>query len=153
MIFQKSALALVTLLLSVVAAFATIDPTLQMQTGNPSSATADTSNHLHYLIQRAQYAMDYSDTTREPNWVAWDLTSGDVGGSGRSNFIVDTGLPGGFYQVLTTDYSGSGYDRGHLCPSADRTVSTADNQVVFTMSNMMPQTPDNNQGVWASFET
>jgi DNA/RNA endonuclease G (NUC1) len=136
-----------------VTARATINAALQMQTGNPTNATATASNHVNYLIQRDQYAMDYNDTTREPNWVAWDLTTGDVGSSGRSSFIVDTGLPAGFYQVLTTDYSGSGYDRGHLCPSADRTVTAADNQVVFTMSNMMPQAPDNNQGVWASFET
>ena len=141
------------------AARATISIPLQMQTGNPSAAVAtpgnpaDPTNHAHYLLQRAQYALDYNDTTREPNWVAWDLTSGDVGGSGRSNFIVDAGLPAGFYQVLTTDYSGSGFDRGHMCPSADRTITVADNQVVFTMSNMVPQTPDNNQGVWASFET
>jgi len=52
-------------------------------------------NHAHYLIQRPEYAMDYNDTTREPNWVAWDLTSDDVGSSGRSNFIVDTTLPTG----------------------------------------------------------
>lgn len=153
MSIKKSALALASLFLSAVVAFANIGTSLQMLTGNPSGATADPANRTKYLIQRAQYAMDYNDTTREPNWVAWNLTSGDVGSSGRSNFIVDTGLPPAFYQVLTTDYSGSGYDRGHLCPSADRTVTSADNQVVFTMSNMMPQTPDNNQGVWASFET
>ena len=151
--FTRSLAALMLGVLFAVTAHATINAALQMQTGNPTNATATTSNHVNYLIQRDQYAMDYNDTTREPNWVAWDLTTGDVGGSGRSNFIVDTGLPAGFYQVLTTDYSGSGYDRGHLCPSADRTVSPADNQVVFTMSNMMPQAPDNNQGVWASFET
>ncbi len=132
---------------------ATIGIPYQMQLGNPSGATADTSNHTHYLIQKAQYALDYNDTTHEPNWVSWSLTSNDVGGSGRSpDFFVDTGLPAGFYQVLTTDYSGSGYDRGHMCPSADRTVTRADNDVTFFMSNMVPQTPDNNQGIWASFE-
>lgn len=136
-----------------IAARATIDTALQMQLGNPSSATSDPNNHSHYLIQRPQYALDYDDVTREPNWVSWDLTSGDVGSSGRSNFIQDTTLPGGFYQVLTTDYSGSGYDRGHMCPSADRTITTTDNQQVFYMSNMVPQAPDNNQGVWANFES
>ena len=147
------------LLLWASSAYATISIPLQMQMGNPSAAVAtpgnpaDPTNHAHYLIQRAQYALDYNDTTRDPNWVAWDLTAGDLGGSGRSNFIVDTNLPAGFYQVLTTDYSGSGYDRGHMCPSADRTVTATDNQVVFYMSNMVPQAPDNNQGVWASFET
>lgn len=132
---------------------ATIGAALQAQLGKPTAATVDPTNHAHYLIERDQYAMDYNDTTRVPNWVSWDLTSGDVGGSGRSNFAQDTNLPSGFYQVLTTDYSGSGYDRGHMCPSADRTVTVADNQQVFYMSNMAPQTPDNNQGIWASFET
>ena len=132
---------------------AAIGASLQMQLGNPSSAAADPANHAHYLIQRDQYALDYDDGAREPNWAAWDLTTADVGSSGRSSFIQDTTLPDGFYQVLTTDYSGSGYDRGHMCPSADRTVTVADNQQVFYMSNMVPQTPDNNQGVWASFET
>ncbi|MEY4817205.1 MAG: hypothetical protein RLZZ162_4278, partial [Verrucomicrobiota bacterium] len=152
---HSSALALVALFLSAVTAFATINPVLQMQTGNPSAAATDpVVNRTNFLIQRAQYAFGYNDTTREPNWVAWNLTSGDVGSSGRSpDYFQDTTLPAGFYQVLPTDYSGSGYDRGHLCPSGDRTVTRADNDVVFFMSNMMPQAPDNNQGVWASFET
>ena len=124
-----------------------------MLLGNPSNATADAGNHTHYLIQRAQYALDYNDTTHEPNWVSWNLTADDVGGSGRSaNFYVETTLPTGFYRVRTTDYSGSGYDRGHMCPSADRSATQADNTVTFFMSNMVPQTPDNNQGVWANFE-
>lgn len=133
---------------------ATIGVGVQMPLGNPSNAVADANNHTHYLISRAQYALDYNDTTREANWVAWNLTSTDVGGSGRSDdFFVDTSLPPGFYQVLTTDYSGSGYDRGHMCPSADRTISRADNDVTFFMTNMVPQTPDNNRGIWANFET
>lgn len=134
--------------------YALIGAAHQMLLGNPSNATTTTTNHDHYLILRDQYAMDYNDTKREPNWVSWNLTTEDVGGSGRSpDFFVDTSLPAGFYQVLTTDYSGSGYDRGHMCPSADRTVSRADNDVTFFMSNMVPQTPDNNQGVWANFES
>ncbi len=125
-----------------------------MQLGNATSATSsDPNNHTHYLIQRPQYALDYNDTTHEPNWVAWDLTSGDVGSSGRGTFPwVDTTLPPSFYEVLTTDYSGSGYDRGHMCPSADRTVTVADNEQLFYMSNMIPQSPDNNQGGGATFE-
>ncbi|MDI1320240.1 MAG: DNA/RNA non-specific endonuclease, partial [bacterium] len=138
----------------VASGFAIIGAPSQMQLGNPSGATSDTNNHGHYLIQRDQYAVDYNDTTHEPNWVSWDLTAADSGSAGRSSvFFQDTTLPAGFYQVLTTDYSGSGYDRGHMCPSADRTATRADNDVTFFMSNMVPQTPDNNQGVWASFET
>ncbi|MDP2136850.1 MAG: MBG domain-containing protein [Candidatus Didemnitutus sp.] len=140
--------------LSAVAVHATIGLGLQMQLGNPSNAAIDANNHTNYLSERAQFSLDYSDNNRQPNWVSWNLTSNDVGGSGRSpSFFVDTSLPANFYQVQTTDYSGSGYDRGHMCPSADRTISRADNDVTFFMSNMVPQTPDNNQGVWASFET
>ena len=49
----------------------------------------------------------------------------------------------------STSYSGSGFDRGHNCPSADRTGSTADNTATFLMTNMMPQAPTNNQQTWA----
>ena len=136
------------------AARATIGTTLQSQLGNPSSATAVATATTNYLIARPQYALSYNNTTREPNWVSWNLTTADVGTSGRSaNFFQDTTLPAGFYQVLTTDYSGSGYDRGHMCPSGDRTITDADNEATFFMTNMIPQAPDNNQGVWANFES
>ncbi len=150
----RAAFAAFAFCLTSVASFAIVDPALQAQLGNPTGATADTSNHTHYLIPRAQYSLDYNDTTHEANWVAWDYTSADSGSAGRSpNFFQDTTLPAGFYQVQTTDYSGSGYDRGHMSPSADRTDTRADNDATFFMSNMVPQSPDNNQGVWASFES
>ena len=126
--------ALVLALAFATALRAALGTALQMQTGNPSGAAADAANHARYLISRAQYALDYNDTTRQPNWVAWDLTAADVGASGRSaDFFVDTTLPAGVYRVLTTDYSGSGFDRGHMCPSGDRTITEADNQVTFDM--------------------
>ncbi|MEI6077025.1 MAG: DNA/RNA non-specific endonuclease [Verrucomicrobiota bacterium] len=137
----------------VISAHAKIGVEFQMQLGNPSNATADTNNHSHYLILRAAEALDYNDTLREPNWASWDLTTDDVGSSGRGNFLLDTNLPNNFYWVKTTDYTGSGYDRGHMCPSGDRTVSVEVNDLVFFMSNIIPQTPDNNQGVWANLET
>lgn len=131
---------------------AIINSSLQMQLGNPSGATTDPNNHSHYLIQRTVEAIDYNDTTGEPNWASWDLTSADVGSVGRSSFITDTTLPSGFYRVTSSDYTNSGYDRGHNCPSADRTDTTAHNDLVFYMSNIMPQAPDNNQGPWEALE-
>src|SRR5690242_3224221 len=75
-------------------AAAYLDPALQMQLGNPSNATADTNNHNHYLLVRSVEALDYSDNLREPNWASWDLTSDDVGNSGRSEaFAIDPNLP------------------------------------------------------------
>ncbi len=125
-----------------------------MQLGNPSNATADTNNHDHYLIQRPVEAIDYSDNLREPNWASWDLTASDVGNSGRSaNFFPDTNLPAFFFEVQPTNYVGSGFDRGHTCPSDDRTDDTNDNDMVFFMSNVIPQAPDNNEGIWNNFES
>jgi endonuclease G len=65
---------------------------------------------------------------------------------------ADSDLPSGWYQVKATDYTGSGFDRGYNCPSADRTNSVADNSATFLMSNMMPQAPNNNQQTWANLE-
>lgn len=125
-----------------------------MQLGNPSGATADTNNYTHYLIQRPIEAIDYNATLGEPNWASWDLTTNDANGAvaRQDSFAADTNLPANFHHVGANDYSGSGYDRGHLCPSADRTDSTNDNDMTFLMSNMMPQVPDNNSVVWKNFE-
>ena len=142
--------------LGVLPATATIDVTLQMQLGNPSGATTNTSNHAHYLIQRPVEALDYSDNYGEPVWASWDLTAADVGTNARSSsFFTDTNLPAGFYRVTDNDYNGVGvinFNRGHLCPSEDRTDTRADNDMVFFMSNIMPQDAVNNQGVWGTFE-
>ncbi len=144
------------LFLAALPACATIDLSLQMQLGNPSSATANTNNHDHYLIQRSVEALDYSDTLGEPVWASWDLTAGDVGTNARSaNFFTDTNLPPNFYRVTDADYNGDStvfMNRGHLCPSEDRTDTRADNDAVFFMSNIMPQNGTNNSGVWGTFE-
>ena len=131
---------------------ATIDAALQLQLGNPSGASADTNNHNHYLIQRTVEAIDYSDNLGEPVWASWDLTAADIGTNARSSFVTDTNLPANFYRVTTGDYTYSGYDRGHLCPSKDRTESATNNDLVFFMSNIMPQAPVNNEGIWGQFE-
>ena len=153
---RLSAMVLV-LFFAVLPSRAIIDASLQMQLGNPSDATADTNNHDHYLIQRSVEAIDYSDHLGEPNWASWDLTASDIGNSGRSgSFFTDTNLPSDFYWVTDNDYDGVGnidFNRGHMCPSEDRTDNTTDNDMVFFMSNFIPQAADNNQGVWANFES
>lgn len=142
------------ILLGLAPVHATIGVADQMLLGNPSNATTDTNNHDHYLIQRSVEALDYNDNRRQPNWASWHLTTTDTGSSGRSsNFFVDINLPSSFYRVRTTDYSGSGYDRGHMCPSGDRTDTVTHNEETFVMSNIIPQAPDNNQGVWANLES
>ena len=124
----------------------------QMQLGNPTGATSDSSNHTNYLIQRVQYAMDYNDTTHQANWVSWSYISSDSGSTSRQDsFTADTSLPSGFYKVGSATFDNP-YQRGHMCPSADRTASVTDNDATFLMSNMIPQYGANNTGVWATFE-
>ena len=132
---------------------ATISTSLQMQLGNPTGATVDPNNHSYYLLQRTVDAVDFSDVHGVPNWVSWDLTSPDIGTSGRStSFYQDTLLPTTFNRLTTTDYTNSGFDRGHMCPSYDRTDLLSNNKLVFYMSNIIPQMADNNQGIWQNFE-
>jgi endonuclease G len=122
--------------------------------GNPSNAVTDAAQPTNYLLNKSQYAVSYHRDKGRPNWVSWHLASSWLGSTPRQDdFRADSTLPAGWYQVQATDYSGSGFDRGHHCPSADRTATVADNSSTFLMTNMMPQSPDNNQGPWANLET
>lgn len=121
--------------------------------GNPSNAVVDINQPTNYLMEKSQYALSYHRDKGRANWVSWHLDSSWMGSAARQDdFRSDTSLPAGWYRVLGTDYSGSGFDRGHYCPSADRTSTVADNSATFLMTNMMPQSPDNNQGPWADLE-
>jgi endonuclease G len=146
-------LCVVVLLWCARPSLAVIDAALQMQLGNPTGATVDPTNHDHYLIQRTVYALDYNDSRGVPNWVSWSLTAGDVGSTERSGtFFTDTSLPAGFHYVTSSEYNGAGWDRGHNCPSKDRSDNRTDNDQTFLMTNIMPQDSNNNSGVWAQFE-
>lgn len=122
--------------------------------GNPSNAVTNAAFPANYLMEKSTYALSYHRDDRRPNWVSWHLDSSWLGSTPRQDdFRPDTALPAGWYRVLATDYSGSGYDRGHMCPSGDRTKTVADNSSTFLMTNMIPQAPDNNQQSWASLES
>ncbi|ALW85166.1 DNA/RNA endonuclease [Hymenobacter sedentarius] len=137
---------------AVVSQDATRDNNLAM--GNPSGAVTDATNYPNnYLMTKTQYTMSYSRDKGKPNWVSWHLSSAWLGSTPRQdNFAADNTLPSTWYHVGSTSYSGSGFDRGHNCPSADRTGSVADNTATFLMTNMMPQAPTNNQQTWAGLE-
>ena len=121
--------------------------------GNPSGATADPAQPTNYLMLKPQYALSYHRDRGIPNWVSWHLSPDWRGSAARQDdFRPDAALPAGWYQVQSNSYTGSGFDRGHNCPSADRTNTVADNSATFLMTNMMPQAPRNNQQTWANLE-
>lgn len=123
--------------------------------GNPSDSIADTAAAENYLMEKPQFTICYNSETLNPNWVAWHLAASDLGEADRADtFRPDTELPAGWYAVRKNDYKFTyyGFDRGHICPSADRTANTEDNSMTFLMTNMVPQAPDNNRIVWVALE-
>ena len=127
------------------------DSTMLM--GNPSSASLSVSDITNYLLKEIYYSVSYNSVAGIPNWVSWHLCSTDLGPVSRQNsFSSNNALPSGWYQVSNTSYTGSGFDRGHMCPSADRTTSLDANNATFLMTNIVPQAPRNNQITWASLE-
>lgn len=128
-----------------------ISSNIHLKYGNPSNANLkDTSN---YLLEKPQYALSYNCQTGTANWVSWQLNRSWLGSVDRSDdFRPDSDLPDGCYAVRPNDYRGSGYDRGHLAPSGDRTSTELNNSATFVMSNMIPQSPSNNREVWRELE-
>ena len=120
--------------------------------GNPSAAGSDPSN---YLMEKPEFALSYNRDLGRPNWVSWHLSDEWIGTLTRvDTFRPDPQVPPDWYRVQSFDFSGSGFDRGHMTPNADRDKETSIpiNQATFLMSNMVAQAPGNNQGPWASFE-
>lgn len=121
--------------------------------GNPSGATADRLKPNNYLMVRPHYALAYDSSKGTPRWVSWQLTKKWLGSARRGNaFAPDTRLPKGFMVVRPDDFRGSGFDRGHLCPAGDRSARKEDMIATFLMSNMIPQSPSVNRGLWAKME-
>ena len=121
--------------------------------GNPSGATANTSYDENYLITKPQYTLSYNNTENRANWVSWHLSSDWKGTATRNdNFIPDPDLPSGWWRAVTGNYTGTGFDRGHICPSDDRDGSQTDNDATFYLTNIIPQNPQLNRYTWAGLE-
>ncbi len=121
--------------------------------GNPSNA--NTSDPNNYLMVNNYFVLSYNRDKALPNWAAWRISKAELGDVSRPNpdpFRPDDRLPKGWTRVTPSDYTGSGFDRGHLCPSADRSGSEEGISETFVMTNMTPQTPDLNRGPWQKLE-
>ena len=122
--------------------------------GNPSDAVNSIVSKDNYLIDFGYYTESYNASRAEPNWVSWHLDASNIthAVSRQDNFAAWADLPSEWFQVQDNSYSGSGFDRGHNCPSADRTSSVDANSATFLMTNMIPQAPNNNQHTWSDLE-
>jgi endonuclease G len=85
--------------------------------------------------------------------VSWHLDRSWLGTAERQDdFREDNSLLEGWHRVQPTDYSLSGFDRGHHVPSADRTKTVEDNSSTFLMTNIIPQAPNHNRQLWENLE-
>jgi len=103
-------------------------------------------------IQHDTYELSYNEKYEVANWVAYTIDKEDIYGdaSRKDDFRVDPKVPTG--SATLADYKGSGYDRGHLLPSAARKATKDDQSETFYMSNMSMQAPSFNRGVWKYLE-
>ncbi len=125
-----------------------------MLLGNPTQARHNSSDPQNYLIDHTYYVESYNSTTNIPNWVSWHIQASDIGNVDRlDDFRPDNNLPGGWYAVSPNNYKSSGFDKGHNCPSGDRTATQDANSATFLMDNIIPQAPRNNQQTWEHLES
>jgi endonuclease G len=105
------------------------------------------------VIHHKHYSLGYAEEHELAAWVAYELT--------REQLKLERVKRADFFQpdskVVTgsaqlSDYRGSGYDRGHLIPAADRAFSTEAMEETFLMSNITPQVHTFNGGIWRELE-
>ena len=105
------------------------------------------------LIERKGLIIGYSHTYRQAIWTAYILSADNLQSKQvkrQNRFLVDPMVK--WNPVHPRDYSKTGYDKGHLAPAADMTYSVETMKNSFFMSNITPQTPGCNRGIWKRIE-
>jgi DNA/RNA endonuclease G (NUC1) len=104
------------------------------------------------VIAHSGFTLSYSEPHEQARWVAYTLSLDKLQAvaSRTDRFLVDPSVREG--SATASDYKGSGYDRGHLAPAADMAWSAQSMRESFYFSNMSPQVPAFNRGVWKRLE-
>lgn len=105
------------------------------------------------IIYHTDYVLSYNETHEQANWVKYMVTKVELDSNvakRKNNFKEDTSIITGSAQLI--DYKGSGYDRGHLAPAATFVDNQKEMNESFLMSNISPQEPGFNRGVWKRIE-
>lgn len=124
-------------------------PLLQYDTLEQPLCTGSIDHELRYF---KHYSLCYREFYEQCEWAAYELTKEElIKNTNRTNtFKTDPLIRTG--SASLEDYRGSGYDRGHIAPAADFMFDIDAMKDTFYMSNMSPQDPSVNRGIWASLE-
>lgn len=104
------------------------------------------------VIEHMGYTVSYNEEYRIPNWVAYELQDSELYGDldRAEKFSPDPDFKG--RQAYDSDYSGSGWDRGHMAPAGDMKWSSQAMAESFYLTNVCPQNHNLNAGVWNDLE-
>jgi endonuclease G, mitochondrial len=106
------------------------------------------------IVKHTAYMLCYNEKYEQASWVAYHLTAEMCDNNGeerKNNFREDPEVK--TKSAIPDDYKKSGYDRGHLCPAGDMGWSEVTMSESFFMSNMSPQVPGFNRGIWKNLES
>lgn len=106
------------------------------------------------IVRHTYFTLSYNENYEQANWVYYSLTDRMVLNSGQersNNFKMDKLVVS--ISAKSSDYTKSGYDRGHLCPAGDMGFDAVAMEESFLMSNISPQEPDFNRGIWKELES
>ncbi|MFA6072477.1 MAG: DNA/RNA non-specific endonuclease [Janthinobacterium sp.] len=109
------------------------------------------------LLNYVGYSVLFSFTRKLPLFTFNTIFPNQLNNDGRiparrSNRFIPVKLPNGMYSATNVDYQGSGYDRGHMVPAGDFTWNQTLKDETFLYTNINPQSPNLNRGIWANLE-
>ena len=113
---------------------------------------APSSDYSEQIIRRKAYILSYNKDTKIPNWVAWHLTSNHIDGIYKriNTYYEDKDVPAP--RAMDSDYRGSGWTHGHMCPAGDNKWDLKAMQESNILTNICPQNGQLNSGFWNSLE-
>lgn len=128
------------------------DKTFEELAENPLFGWPASPHQVLELVEFTQFALAYNEQHEQAAWVAYRLKARNNGARHEryDRFLADEKVSTG--SATPTDYANSGYDRGHLAPAADFSHDKKAMQESFYMSNMSPQEPAFNRGIWSKLE-
>ncbi len=104
------------------------------------------------IVHYQYYSFCYDKNHRQASWTKHQITLERINGKQKrtNDYRADHKMNDA---VTERDYKGSGFDRGHLVPAADMKLNRDMMSETFYMTNMSPQVPSLNRGLWAKIET